>query len=240
MPEFYVYVDRKPPSDECPDGEPFYVGKGNESRVTKKKRNKWHAAICAKHPDWFRERVLEGTEAECFAEERRLIALYGRRDLGLGSLVNLTDGGEGPAGLIHSEESRRKNAAAKTGVKQSAETVKKRADALRGRKRPPRSEETLMKMSAARKGKPAHNKGKPLTDAQKDRLRTAHAGKTLTEEHKAAISAAFVTRGGFTEEELQRMSAKGRKQSAEHVAARVAAVKATVAARKALEEAARV
>jgi len=26
----------------------------------------------------------------------RLIALYGRRDLGLGSLLNLTDGGAGP------------------------------------------------------------------------------------------------------------------------------------------------
>lgn len=40
--------------------------------------------------------------------ERELVAKYGRRDLGLGTLVNLTDGGEGTHGFKRSEEMNRK------------------------------------------------------------------------------------------------------------------------------------
>ena len=38
------------------------------------------------------------TEQIAFAEEIRLIALYGRQDLGLGPLLNLTNGGDGSSG----------------------------------------------------------------------------------------------------------------------------------------------
>ena len=38
--------------------------------------------------------------------EKYLIKFYGRRDLGLGSLVNLTDGGDGAVGCVKSKESK--------------------------------------------------------------------------------------------------------------------------------------
>jgi hypothetical protein len=43
-------------------------------------------------------------EAEAFIEEMRLIAEVGRRDLKLGTLFNLTDGGEGIAGALRTVE----------------------------------------------------------------------------------------------------------------------------------------
>jgi hypothetical protein len=85
----FVYIDKKP----C--GEIFYVGQGQTRRVKQEKRNRFHSFVAQKNKGWSREIVFTGTEAECLIEEQRLIALHGRRDLGTGTLVNLTNGGEG-------------------------------------------------------------------------------------------------------------------------------------------------
>lgn len=45
-------------------------------------------------------------ESDAFDLETRLIKTIGRKDLGLGPLLNLTDGGEGESGRIISEETR--------------------------------------------------------------------------------------------------------------------------------------
>jgi hypothetical protein len=42
-------------------------------------------------------------EAEAFAKEIELIALYGRRNTSTGTLFNLTDGGEGASGAVKTE-----------------------------------------------------------------------------------------------------------------------------------------
>lgn len=81
------------------------------------------------------------SEADAFESERALISLFGRVPNGL--LRNLTDGGEGPAGLIHRADSiqrmrtnRRgkalgnKNAA---GTTQSQESNLSRSEKLKGR-----------------------------------------------------------------------------------------------------------
>lgn len=55
------------------------------------------------------------------------------------------------------------------------------------------SEETKRKISAAKKGKPAWNKGKkrgPMTEETKAKISAAQKGKTFSEESKAKISAA--------------------------------------------------
>ena len=49
------------------------------------------------------------TEADALAAEQFLISYYGRKDLGTGCLINMTDGGEGTSGRVHSEETRHKD-----------------------------------------------------------------------------------------------------------------------------------
>ena len=104
---FYVYVYRDPRPTK--NNQPVYVGKGTGDRDishwSKGSHNKpfqdfiahlkvrGFVAPCA--------RVFETeVEAEAFTKEIELIALYGRRNTGLGSLFNLTDGGEGASGVI--------------------------------------------------------------------------------------------------------------------------------------------
>jgi hypothetical protein len=88
----------------------FYVGIGkHEKRAFNKSRRykPWKDLI--KNHDY----IVEITHKdiiweEACAIEKYLIAFYGRRDLGLGELVNMTDGGEGVKNL--SQESRSKMA----------------------------------------------------------------------------------------------------------------------------------
>jgi len=97
--KWYVYIDRKP----C--GEPFYVGKGNARRIKQERRNRFHVFIASKYPGWTRDIEFIGNEVDCLAEEVRLISLHGRRDLGTGTLVNLTAGGEGVVDrVVYQEE----------------------------------------------------------------------------------------------------------------------------------------
>ena len=49
-------------------------------------------------------------------------------------------------------------------------------------------EEIRKKMSMKLKGRTAHNKGKPMSEEQKKKLRDAHKGKTMSEEVKKKLS----------------------------------------------------
>ena len=88
-------------------------------------------------------------ETDAFTLEKYLIVFYGRADLGEGRLVNLTDGGDGSSGLIHSEENRKKLGESFKGKKHSEESRKKMSDAAKGRKAQTVSEETRKKLSEA-------------------------------------------------------------------------------------------
>lgn len=109
----YVYIHYA-----TDNGEPFYVGKG--SRRLRDKGCQFERA-CATFPRnlaWRRTVLSRGLRIEIIAMcrtdvaaqelEMRLIAQFGRIDLGTGPLVNVTDGGDGHAGLVASEELRRK------------------------------------------------------------------------------------------------------------------------------------
>lgn len=130
---FYAYIHCKP------DGTPFYVGKGDESRVSTKKRyhNRHHMNILNKYGE---ESILVGkmecsTENIAFDLERGLIKRL--RKMGV-RIVNLTDGGDGASGAIRSPETRAKMSVAQIGNKKSLGAV--------------RSEETRAKMSAGKIG----------------------------------------------------------------------------------------
>lgn len=95
----YVYEDSKP------NGEVFYVGIGDMRRVKLIHRNPWHTKIIQKHPEWKRTIVAS---MFCFESakqiEKERIFLYGRRNKKQGTLVNLTDGGDGILGFVFSSD----------------------------------------------------------------------------------------------------------------------------------------
>lgn len=55
------------------------------------------------------------TEEQINAKEIEFIALYGRKDLGKGTLVNFTDGGEGAKGVVMSDEVKKKHSVSMQG-----------------------------------------------------------------------------------------------------------------------------
>lgn len=97
-------------------GEPFYIGIGTKryknseySRANiKSVRTNYWKNITNK-TEYEVEILLESDDYEFIKQkEIEFIALYGRRDLGKGTLVNLTDGGDGSIGYIPSEDTIKK------------------------------------------------------------------------------------------------------------------------------------
>jgi hypothetical protein len=99
-----VYLHRKKT-----EGTIFYVGMGEQDRAyTTHSRNKWWTNVYKKH-----DRVVDIVAKDlsiddAYELEVFLISEIGRRDLGLGNLVNLDNGGEGASGHIPTASARRK------------------------------------------------------------------------------------------------------------------------------------
>ena len=79
------------------DGSPFYIGKGKGGRAFDRRRSR-----CPP-----KERILllkqHLSEEEALRHEIYMIYVLGRKDTGTGILRNLTDGGEGTAGVLRSQ-----------------------------------------------------------------------------------------------------------------------------------------
>lgn len=128
---YYTYVDI------TKDDRPFYVGKGNKSRLTAQERNDVWSNIVQKHGFKRRIVVFETLHEQwAFDKEVELIALFKTNMHRVGHWgANLTDGGEGSSGYKHTEHALKQMRAAKVGWKPSAELLKKASDANKGRKR---------------------------------------------------------------------------------------------------------
>lgn len=147
----YVYIYTDPQR-----GEPIYVGKGYAGR--------WehHLSRRDRHPLVQRLQAMkrEGVtptinivpcacDADALTLEVQTIARLGRKDLGKGPLLNLTDGGDGASGWVMPEATKHKISKAKVGKPLTAEH--KQRISVSGRQRPPISEETRRRSSQARK-----------------------------------------------------------------------------------------
>jgi group I intron endonuclease len=123
MNRFYVYalLDTSKPGNFYYDDfvfeyEPFYIGKGTDNRDyhtmfdrhNSFKKNKIKS-LKKKNIQVLSIKVCENlNEKESFDLEVTLIKKIGRRDLELGPLTNLTDGGDGRTNIIVSQETKRK------------------------------------------------------------------------------------------------------------------------------------
>ena len=219
---FYTYIHTRKD-----DLKVFYVGKGNGRRAwvsTGKGRSEYWKRVAAKHGHLTDICAYFETEGEAHEHERFLIQCF--RSMGA-PLVNLTDGGEGTCGMVHSAQARAKITAAGLGRRHTEASLAKMSMVQKGRKQ---TQEQLAKLSAVRKGRvtsdetrkklSAARAGKPriLSDAARERIGAAHRGPP-SEKVIAAIRKANTGREHSAEERAKRSAAlKGRVKTPEHLA----------------------
>lgn len=209
--KFYVYVHSRLSS-----GEPFYVGKGSDTRAYDKvRRNTLWKRIVAKDGGRFLNYIVKNVDEElAFLVEEEMIDKYRQLEV---KLANFTDGGEGMSGYRFTDEQRARRSELKKGNKNNLgrkatpEIRAKMSAAQRARTVWPKlTEERKAKISEFQKG----NKwrlGKKASDETRKKLSLAKKGKQyslgriLTEQHKAKLSEAHKNR---TKEEREIISKK--------------------------------
>ena len=129
--QYYTYIYYDPSRNN----EPFYIGKGKNERAWEHlgmlDRGKPHPL---KHRLQFMKKnnifPIIGIYSDLDEElahltEIELISKFGRKNLGKGTLLNLTDGGEGASGCVRSAETRYKIGQANIGKNRSHSMISK-------------------------------------------------------------------------------------------------------------------
>lgn len=213
---FYTYAHYKP------DNSVFYIGKGQRRRAwSKKNRNPYWCNVVAKNGEPKVEVLAHwATEEEAFEHEKFLIWCF--RDMGC-SMANITNGGEGSSGLVHTDAVKEKIRSLHKGKKLTPEHVELLRKSSTGRKHTEKTKSYLSKL----------NKERVLTEDQLQRIKDAHTGKNLSSETRKKISLAHIGKTMSPEHrEIISKTHKGKKQSEEQVKKRIASRLATLAARK--------
>lgn len=179
------------------------------------------------------------SEADAFNAERALIVQHGtKRPHG----YNLTDGGEGATGTIAGPETRAKISAANKGKIVSAETRARMSAFQKGRKKSPEQVAKLVAKLRGRKNPDARSQMMKIrhlanTPEARAKLSASLKGRKFTAEWRAKCVASFKEWAKENREfyiDLGRKNGdrlRGRRQTPEQVAKRVASRRATIIAR---------
>ena len=147
---------------------PFYIGIGLDTKraYSKTHRNAHWKSIVGK-TDYEVEVLFDEIDYEyAKIKEKEFIALYKRKVDG-GILCNLTLGGDGVLGIVHSEEAKEKMGAPNKGKTISEWQKKRTSEFHKGRKR---SEETRKKMSKSALGEKNSRYGIKASDDTKQKM----------------------------------------------------------------------
>lgn len=142
---YYIYTHINLSNDEV-----FYIGKGSKRRAyNKRNRSEYWNNIVSKHGYDILLIEEDLSEEKAFELEKYYINKFGRRDIGNGTLVNHTNGGDGTTGFEPW------NKGTKGLYTQSEEAKTKISQWMKGRQNTlgiKHTEETKRKMSEAHKG----------------------------------------------------------------------------------------
>lgn len=157
---WYVYRHLKP------NGEVFYIGIGNQNKFkraydsSKSRRSQYWINKVKKYPNYEVQILTTKLSKEVASEiETTLILWYGREDLSKGTLVNLTDGGDGMENYKHTDSYKKNLSKRVSGENNPMYGKKKELHHLYG---VPCTEEKKKKISESNKGKVVKEETKEL------------------------------------------------------------------------------
>lgn len=169
------------------DRTPYYIGKGSGRRYYSRKKTDIK-------PPKDKSRVIllkqNLTEEEAFRHEIYMIAIFGRKNIKTGILLNRTDGGQGSSNF--SEEALKKISDSSKNRVYSLKTRIKKSKSMTGKFH---TEETKKKMRESKKNISKEtrekigkcSKGRLHTEEAKEKIRQANIGKKISEETKAKM-----------------------------------------------------
>jgi hypothetical protein len=141
---------------------PFYIGIGSDSdygrAFGKESRNRFWRFVVNKTAYDVEIIIDDISWEEACKKEIEFIALYGRTDKKMGSLVNLTDGGDGSLGVAVSDETKAKLSNALKGKVFSKETREKLSAKAKERECDTERIKELAKINTGRKHSEERNK----------------------------------------------------------------------------------
>lgn len=182
--QFFVYVYRSP------DGSPFYVGKGLRSRISQRGNRSpeflaYLAALVAQGLEPIVDVEPQPDEATAYLRERELIALYGRSNIGTGSLVNKTSGGEGMRDVWLSDEDRERARVQMAALKANRAVEAKRVARLRAIQKDP------VYIENRRKGQKRRQERPEQREANLSQLASMHEDVAIQARRASSIAASW-------------------------------------------------
>lgn len=182
MNNFYTYLYTDPSRNE-----PIYVGKGKDNRAYVHLKRKDSCHFINRLQKMKREGIepvitflcKDVDEELAFLCEVMAIEKYGRKDLGKGPLLNLTDGDDGTSGYKHTDEDKQRIRDKHIGMKHTEKTKKLISELQIGKTHTP---ESVAKRAAS-------NTGKTRTDETRKKMSEWQIGRKMSDEARTRMSA---------------------------------------------------